>query len=64
MPIIVVFLLGNLVVLMYMMIQVCIKTTLFMSDAVSAFEISFIRSIYNIIVSAILICCSKGNQFK
>lgn len=57
MPIICVFLLGNLVILIYMVIQMCVKTALFISDAFSSYEIALFRSTYNLIASSIYLCC-------
>ena len=57
-PIFAVFLLSNLLQFVYMLVQVCTKKLLFMSDAVSSFELAFFRSIFNFILSSIYLKAS------
>lgn len=44
-----------------MLVQVCTKKLLFMSDAVSAFELAFFRSIFNFLASSFFLIISKGS---
>lgn len=44
-----------------MLVQVCTKKLLFMSDAVSSFELAFFRSMFNLLLSSLYLIVTRGS---